>query len=494
MPRKNKKKKGNVADSTQSELPSQQKTPQSLKPKHKLVKKSANNIAPSKKVSDKGKTTNKEENQANDGNSAKFTKNPLLSENPTPEKPANKAVKKSTIQFSGREKGVKITEVQGGIGNTTNKKDKQVKNDNKRNVVNNLSREKSNQRDQKAEKNLGGLIFMCNRRTKSDCFRYQVMGVSANKQEVRFRVHKDCHPIPESVFKKAIKDNYDDRTHRFKTELTIEQVKKLTHLFQAVPSLHSDVNSSLHETLPNIYLPPPASVEEAHADRSFKDQYVSRNIAAEYHIPLNHEKKQVAEQYFQPSHVTSSSPLFLSEKEYRSFGLRGERPNSIQGPTFDPYRNLASSSGGETLMPRGSTHSDELFLSEKDYRTYGLGGRKEAPQRSSAIEYKPPLDNYHTAETYNPFHDSTTSLVNRYLLPSSEPLENKQLSQTYGNDGRSNFGRVAFDERERLYSRYASGSLSDYNKEYHHLAGEVGLRFSPVSSRYSFAGPSMSYR
>lgn len=283
-------------------------------------------------------------------------------------------------------------------------------------------------------------------------------------------------------------------------------MKKLTCLFQAVPSLHSDVNSSIHEPLPKIYLPPPASIEEAHAARLFKDQYVSRNAAADYRIPFNHEKKQVAEQYIHSSHVPSSSPLFLSEKEYRSFGLRGERPNSaIPGATFDlyrgnrdreqPHRNLVSSTGAETLIPRGnrSTHSGELFLSEKDYRTYGLRGRDEVPQKSSTIEYKP-LNSYHTAEMYNPYEGSASSFVKRYMLQSSEPSENMHLSQTYGNDSRSNFGRVVSDERERLFSNYASSFLSDYNKEYHHLADEVRSRFSPVSSRYSFAGPSVLYR
>ncbi|XP_031485730.1 uncharacterized protein LOC116254471 [Nymphaea colorata] len=126
-------------------------------------------------------------------------------------------------------------------------------------------------------KESAGLIFMCSKNTKRDCFKYKVLGLPANKKElvakvykgmrlflfdvdhrlmygiyraagrggynieprafnsafpsqVRFKVVSECTPLPEEKFKAAINDNYVGRK-RFNIELTGEQVKKLCKLF-----------------------------------------------------------------------------------------------------------------------------------------------------------------------------------------------------------------------------------------------------------------------
>ncbi|XP_019199491.1 PREDICTED: uncharacterized protein LOC109193124 isoform X2 [Ipomoea nil] len=124
-----------------------------------------------------------------------------------------------------------------------------------------------------------GLIFMCNSETKKDCYRYNILGLPANKREVvenvykgmrlflydvdlklmygiykatgpggyniepkafksqfpsqvRFMVVDDCKPLAEEIFKKAIKKNYYTRM-KFNCQLTSEQVKDLCKLFTA---------------------------------------------------------------------------------------------------------------------------------------------------------------------------------------------------------------------------------------------------------------------
>ncbi|KAK9154308.1 hypothetical protein Sjap_001788 [Stephania japonica] len=149
----------------------------------------------------------------------------------------------------------------------------------------------------KADRSMG-MIFMCNSRTKRDCFHYNVLGMPSNKKEmvakiykgmrlfvfdidlrllygiykaagpggfkiepkafqsafpsqVRFAVLEDCLPLPEEKFKAVIKDNYYGKK-KFDCQLTPEQVKNLCKLFQVSTREHSAKQAGrlgIHESL-----------------------------------------------------------------------------------------------------------------------------------------------------------------------------------------------------------------------------------------------------
>lgn len=185
-------------------------------------------------------------------------------------------------------------------GEKNEEKDEDAKKGDKKSGKNKKKKNKKNKKkpqgqdDKKPEtaggvkEDIQGLIFMCNSKTKEDCFRYRVFGLpKAHKElvekvtngmrlflydfnlrlmygiykaagkggyelepdafktskkpfpaQVRFRIQKECSPLPEEKFKAAIKDNYYGK-NKFKFQLNAEQVKKLSQLFRPVPAQNS---------------------------------------------------------------------------------------------------------------------------------------------------------------------------------------------------------------------------------------------------------------
>ncbi|KAL9690481.1 hypothetical protein QQ045_010880 [Rhodiola kirilowii] len=416
-------------------------------------------------------------------------------------------------------------------------------------------------RPDKSKDKLGGLIFMCSPKTKPDCFRYSVMGVTMAKKDlvlcikpglklflydfdlkllygvyratssggiklepaafggafpvqVKFEVFKDCYPLPESVFKKAIKENYNEK-RKFKTELTFEQVKKLTTLFRTV-----GVSSKTHTRSPAV-----KRDEVTKARGGFKKHRTNSSRAArserDAHAYVDDGREARKEEYPRES--------YLSEREYRTYGLLGRRrsrsPPRHAGSSLVPRLDLESevhprypvSVYGDTTT---SIRHDPLLVGRSDSRPYSLEGRRGLP---SPIRHEPTMLDGRRYLTHDPIsqldyqthlppavrqHSGLESNQQQYAYPrydfSSDPYRSAIRRDEmvggpyYTLDGR----RVVYlpeaaDPLRRREPEVGALDLSaplDYNQGHtYQEASRHDPVFAPVSSRYSFAGPS-SYR
>ncbi|KAL3827875.1 hypothetical protein ACJIZ3_016677 [Penstemon smallii] len=393
----------------------------------------------------------------------------------------------------------------------------------------------TNKRDDDAEKKLGGLIFMCNAKTKPDCLHFQVMGVPANKKEVvmgikpglklflydydlrvmygiykasssggmkleptafgggfpaqvRFTVHKDCLPLPENIFKKALKDSYNERTHKFNTELTMKQVKHLTDLFHPTPKSNPSGQPFVQVHNPII-----------HHDSTNGQRYLNNYGVNDPGLRATPLRPEI---HF-PYHVSSSAvpsqgQLFFTEQEYRNYGLKKGRsldPNKFYQEREPLPVNPASMYNNQSsVLPRETNQPDPNFLSEKEYRVYGLRGPQQV-QTTAAPTVK------------NSYDESTDSLVNRYLaMPRSTESYPPSQREHYIYDSNHtsavmtqpgsaihDYGRSSYSVNEQSkvnqspYSLYASNEASGLNQGIYSQR-ETNLSSAPVSLRYSFAG------
>lgn len=182
-------------------------------------------------------------------------------------------------------------------------------------------------------------------------------------------------------------------------------------------------------------------------------QRPSRNMT-----PPAHEQEHVLRQQAPvgQEHI-GRDPLFVNGQDYQIHGLQAR-----QGLPANPYTTVVER--GYLPKDNASMHGEPLsvhtFINEGEYRTSHIGGRHESP-------YSIPAGTMTTASAYprDPYYATCSGVtVDTYPPPS----------------------RSEADTLDRIYSTYASGSSSRFDQEARPKCGHV-----PVSSLYSFAGPSM---
>ncbi|MED6169361.1 hypothetical protein PIB30_020667 [Stylosanthes scabra] len=311
------------------------------------------------------------------------------------------------------------------------------------------------------ENNLAGFIFMCNQMTKPECYRFRVFGLPAGRKEVvekikpgaylflfdtnlkllygtytatssgslgiqplafgqkfpaqvSFKIHKDCIPLPENVFKHAIKDNYQNDSRKFKPELNITQVRSLLSLFRPLPGFSTPPMQSVLETSH------PPAYNAVISRSSLEDAIMSR---------ISEKLNQV------PRHLNHENVNELKQPTSYSYPVINKIPNSVAAESVPSQASMNQISPPTSSLTLEGTYAPgmgsgyTLPLSDNQYTHPNIPPAQ--PELNSSLvngsngyaqSWQDPQHAHHNIQHPNPeFHSSAMTVGSSQAYSAQDP-------------------------------------------------------------------------